>query len=71
MMPTWAMDQVDVRPVFKDEAHAQNAYEKVRREVNPQSASEMRDARVEEVMRRREEFASGMKICDERCHSLR
>ena len=31
----------------RDEAHAQNAYEKVRREVNPQSAREMRDAWVE------------------------
>ncbi|NIM07280.1 MAG: hypothetical protein GTN65_17070, partial [Armatimonadetes bacterium] len=52
----WGMDQMDAdgRPVFKEEAHAQNAYEKVRREVNPQSAREMRDAWVEEVMRRKE-----------------
>jgi hypothetical protein len=52
----WAMDQVnaDGRPVFKEEAHAQNAYEKLRREVNPQSAREMRDAWVEEVVRRKE-----------------
>jgi hypothetical protein len=49
----WGMDCL---LVFKDEAHAQNAYEKVRREVNPQSAREMRDAWVEEVMRRREEL---------------
>jgi hypothetical protein len=53
----WGMDQLDEngRPVFKDEAHAQNAYEKVRRDVNPRSAREMRDAWVEEVVRRREE----------------
>jgi hypothetical protein len=52
----WAMDQVDDngRPVFKEEAHAQNAYEKVRRETNPQTARKMRDAWVEEVMQRRE-----------------
>ncbi len=47
----WGMDQMNVngQPVFKDEAHAQNAYEKVRREKRPQSAREMRDAWVEEV----------------------
>jgi hypothetical protein len=50
----WGMDQVDAngQPVFKDEAHAQNAYEKVRRDKRPRSAREMRDAWVEEVMRR-------------------
>jgi hypothetical protein len=52
----WGMDQMDVngQPVFKDEAHAQNAYEKVRREKRPRSAREMRDAWVEEVTRRKE-----------------
>jgi hypothetical protein len=52
----WGMDQVDVngQPVFKDEAHAQNAYEKVRREKRPRSAREMRDAWVEEVTQRKE-----------------
>ncbi len=45
----WGMDQA----VFKDEAHAQNAYEKVRRERNPQSARDMRDAWVEEVLGRK------------------
>jgi hypothetical protein len=49
----WGMDQ----GVFKDEAHTQNAYEKVRRERNPQSAREMRDAWVEEVMGRKEVVA--------------
>jgi hypothetical protein len=53
----WGMDQVDAngQPVFKGEAHAQNAYEKVRREKRPRSAREMRDAWVGEVMRRKEE----------------
>jgi len=52
----WAMDQTDEngQPVFKEEAHAENTYEKVRRETNPQTAREMRDAWVEEVMQRRE-----------------
>jgi hypothetical protein len=54
----WGMDQVDTngQPVFKDEAHAQNAYDKVKREKQPQSARDMRDAWVEEVMRRKEEM---------------
>jgi hypothetical protein len=53
----WGMDQMDAngQSVFKDEAHAQNAYDKVKREGQPQSAREMRDAWVEEVMRRKEE----------------
>jgi len=52
----WGMDQAaNGRPVFKDEAHAQNAYDKVRRERKPQAAREMRDAWVEEVMRRKAE----------------
>jgi hypothetical protein len=53
----WGMDQVDAngQPVFKDEAHAQNAYDKVKREKQPQSARDMRDAWVGEVMRRKEE----------------
>jgi hypothetical protein len=53
----WGMDQVDAngQPVFRDEAHAQNAYDKVKRERQPQSARDMRDAWVEEVMRRKEE----------------
>jgi hypothetical protein len=41
----WGMDQVvNGRPVFKDEAHAQNASDKVKRERQPQSARDMRDA---------------------------
>jgi len=40
------------RGVFKDEAHAQNAYEKVKREKDPQTAQEMRDAWVSEVKQR-------------------
>jgi hypothetical protein len=53
----WGMDQMDAngQPVFKDEAHAKNAYDKVKREGQPQSARDMRDAWVEEVMRRKEE----------------
>jgi hypothetical protein len=52
----WGMDQMDVngQPVFKDEAHAQSAYDKVKREKQPQSARDMRDAWVEEVLRRAE-----------------
>ena len=42
--------------MFKDEAHAQKACEKVRREVSPQSAREMRDAWVKEVVRRKKEL---------------
>jgi hypothetical protein len=53
----WGMDQIDVngQPVFKDEAHAQNAYDKVKRERQPQSARDMCDAWLEEVMRRKED----------------
>jgi hypothetical protein len=53
----WGMDQVDAngQPVFKDEAHAQNTYEKVRREKRPRSAREMRDMWVEQVMRWKEQ----------------
>jgi hypothetical protein len=41
----WGMDQVDAngQPVFKDEAHAQNAYDKVKWERQPQSARDMRN----------------------------
>lgn len=43
----WAMHQVPCP--FREEAHAQNAYEKVKRERNPRNAREMRDLWVTEV----------------------
>jgi hypothetical protein len=52
----WGMDQMaNGQPVFKDEAHAQNTYDKVKHEKQPQTARDMRDAWVEEVMQRKEE----------------
>lgn len=44
----WAMHQVPCP--FRDEAHAQNAYEKIKRERKPKTAREMRDLWVTEVV---------------------
>jgi hypothetical protein len=51
----WGMDQKDDdgQPVFKDEAHAQNAYHLVKETKKPASAQQMRDLWVAEVEARK------------------
>jgi len=49
----WAMTQTcDGEPIFRDEAHAQNAYQLLRTVRRPESAQQMRDEWVAEVWAR-------------------
>ena len=59
----WGMDQTcDGQPIFRDEAHAQNAYQLVREVKGVTTAAQMRDAWVAEVRARQ---SGGTTITDE------
>ena len=60
----WGMTQITdtEEPVFRDEAHAQNAYQLIRTVRQPGTAQEMRDAWVAEVRARQ---SGGTTITDE------